>query len=86
MIARRLFRTCFLSAPLLLAACTSTGKDNTPAAMPDEAVMMANWTAFMTPGPEHAMLGNKVGRWNAVVRMWMDPTQPPVESTATSEV
>lgn len=31
-------------------------------------------------GPEHESLAKHVGTWDCVVKIWMDPTQPPMES------
>ena len=38
----------------------------------------------MTPGPMHEMLASRVGTWKAEVKMWMDPSQPPSTSEATT--
>ncbi|MFI5237995.1 MAG: DUF1579 domain-containing protein [Ignavibacteriales bacterium] len=46
--------------------------------------MMKAWEESMTPGPMHEMLANRVGEWKADVTMWMDPTQPPSTSQATT--
>lgn len=35
------------------------------------------------PGPEHKALGHDEGEWNATVKVWMVPGQPPVEMPAT---
>ncbi len=39
------------------------------------------WEA-MNPGPMHEMLSQKVGKWEAEVKLWMDPSQPPIVSKA----
>ncbi len=31
-------------------------------------------------GPEHLAIAKSAGDWDCVVKMWMDPTQPPMES------
>lgn len=36
-----------------------------------------------TPGPEHKMLDQFVGNWNAEVKMWMDPKAEPQVSKGT---
>lgn len=54
-------------------------------AEPSEAEMMEAWSAFATPGSDHARLAPHIGRWNLIVRMYMAPGAPPEESTATSE-
>lgn len=45
---------------------------------------MEAWMKAMTPGAEHKGLEGMVGTWDATVKMWMDPSQPPSESTGTS--
>lgn len=37
----------------------------------------------VTPGPEHALLARRAGKWKAVQRTMMDPSQPPVVAQAT---
>lgn len=39
-----------------------------------------------TPGPSHQALENFVGSWSAEVTCWMDPSEPPNISHATSKV
>jgi hypothetical protein len=46
--------------------------------------MMKAWQESMTPGPMHEMLAHKVGEWKAEVTTWMDPSQPPTVSAATT--
>ena len=46
--------------------------------------MMKAWQESMTPGPMHEMLAHKVGEWKAEVSTWMDPSQPPSVSEATT--
>ena len=49
-----------------------------------DPAMMKAWEEAMTPGPMHEMLANRVGKWTAEVKMWMDPSQPPTTSQATT--
>lgn len=62
-----------------------------PAGMsPEQAKMMqemeAKWNAFRTPNENHKLLDFKAGKWNGVVKMWMDPHQPAAdESTCITE-
>lgn len=86
MVLRRLFVLCACAAPLLVTACATTKAAEPPSGKTEEQVMMEKWMAFMTPGPEHKVLDTKVGHWNLVVRMWQDPSAPPTESTATSDI
>ena len=52
----------------------------------DEVEMMQKWQAFMTPGAEHELLKERVGKWNMKVTMWMAPRAPPTVSEGTSEL
>jgi len=67
---------------LALASCHSTG--GAKGDPPSEQVMMERWQAFMTPGEPHAALAPRVGTWNLVVRMFMSPGAPPMESAGAS--
>ena len=49
-----------------------------------DPAMMQAWQESMTPGPMHEMLASRVGTWKAEVKMWMDPSQPPSTSEATT--
>ncbi len=46
---------------------------------------MAAWEASMKPGEQHQWLASMDGYWNAKVSMWMDPSQPPTVSDATTK-
>ena len=50
----------------------------------DQEAMMKAWQTAMTLGPEHKMLANTVGKWDADISMWMDPTQPPQITKGTA--
>ncbi len=50
----------------------------------DQQAMMEAWQKSMTPGPMHELLSHHVGEWKAEVTMWMDPSQPPTTTEATS--
>lgn len=43
---------------------------------------MQKWMTYATPGGMHKMLAKYNGHWTANTKMWMDPSQPPMESTA----
>jgi len=47
-----------------------------------EEIMKACADAGMV-GPEHMAMAKHVGTWDCAVKMWMDPTQPPMESKGT---
>ena len=77
---KKLFALLFLfilafSANTILAQQEDSG-------MNDE--MMKAWQESMTPGPMHEMLASRVGEWKAEVTTWMDPSQPPETSEATT--
>jgi hypothetical protein len=54
-----------------------------PAAM-DEKAMMEMMQKMATPGDAHKKLDAMVGTFDAKVKMWMDPSKPPEESSGTS--
>lgn len=51
----------------------------------DPAEMMAQYAEMSKPGPEHKLLEPFVGEWNVKASMWMDPSAPANESTATAK-
>jgi hypothetical protein len=55
-----------------------------PAPMDEKAAMEAMQKAA-TPGDAHKKLEAMVGTFDAKVKMWMDPSKPPEESTGTAE-
>jgi len=50
----------------------------------DEKAAMEAWQKAMTPGDGQKKLEPLVGTFDAKVRMWMDPSRPPDDSTGTS--
>jgi len=68
----------------LLAGLTTpaAGQDKKKAA--DEKAAMEAWQKAMTPGDGQKKLEPLVGTFDAKVRMWMDPSRPPDDSTGTS--
>jgi len=65
---------------LLITALLFTGSSYAQNAEMDAA--MKAWTDYMTPGKEHQQMGTSAGNWKAATKMWMDPTQPPMEMEA----
>lgn len=45
--------------------------------------MMERWTAYMTPGEPHDYLADQTGTWRYDMKLWMDPSAPPVETSGT---
>lgn len=49
----------------------------TNAQTPEE---MKAWEAHMTPGAQHEWMATMSGEWDAEIKTWMDPSQPPLIS------
>ena len=77
---KKLFALLFV---LLVAVSTNILRAQDEGEEMDPAMMKA-WQESMTPGPMHEMLASRVGTWKAEVKMWMDPSQPPTTSEATT--
>ena len=67
--------TILAATPTILAQ--EAGADHAAAA---QAAMMKH----MMPGPEHAAMAERVGTWKMNMKMWMDPSAPPMETTGTA--
>jgi hypothetical protein len=52
----------------------------------DKAAMEARMKELGTPGPAHAELKKMVGTWEIQMKCWEDPSQPPQESSGTSQM
>jgi hypothetical protein len=69
-------------------------QDSKTKAKPDDkaaaemAGMMEAWSKAGALGPQHQAFAKQAGTWNQVVKMWMAPGAPPMEtkSTATREL
>lgn len=48
------------------------------------AAMMEAYMKAGTPGEPHAALAKMAGQWEGTLKMWMDPSAPPMENTFTS--
>jgi hypothetical protein len=73
------------AAPAFSQENKAGGKDDAkPAA--DMQEMMKKWMEVATPGEAHKHLGQFVGKWETVTRMWWEgPGKPPTESKGASE-
>ncbi|RYY40916.1 MAG: DUF1579 domain-containing protein [Chitinophagaceae bacterium] len=72
--------------PVVAAATSETAPaDIKPKAKPDSATQAQNWQMYMTPGPEHRLLKEANGNWEAEVTMWMAPGAPAQTSTMSTE-
>jgi hypothetical protein len=74
----------FLALTTLACATTDEGATKASAAPSMEEMNEAMMRAG-TPGAQHKALDPFVGKWNAKITMWMDPSQPAMESTGTME-
>ena len=66
---------------LCLLILATTGFVFTNAQTPEE---MKAWEAQMTPGAQHKWMAAYAGEWDADIKMWMDPSQPPTTSKGSS--
>lgn len=51
----------------------------------DTQEMMEIYAELATPGEHHKRLAKMVGSWDAKIKSWMEPDEPPTESIGTSE-
>ena len=76
--------TLLLSLAALLAGGSSLA-DEKKADPPDEKALMEAMMKAATPGEAHKNLAALAGSWDLTLKMWMDPSKPPMESKATAE-
>lgn len=88
-------RSCRFAAVALAAiagsiALAQPGKDaGQPEMQLPPGMTMEDMQACMEagiPGEMHAFLAESVGTWEGKVKMWMDPSMPPTESTCTTVI
>ncbi len=65
-------------------APANESKASAAAAAAVEEAMKA-WAAYATPGEAHARLAKLEGTWTVKTKSWMDPSQPPEETTGSCE-
>jgi Protein of unknown function (DUF1579) len=58
-------------------------EEKKPAGHMDMQGMMDLYTKLATPGEQHKLLAGMAGTWNTTTKSWMDPNQPPEETTGT---
>jgi hypothetical protein len=83
-VCTQLLLGVLLLIPLTVLAADKADPKKKGDAPTKEQVMEA-WMKYATPGPEHKRLDDLAGTFTCTVKSWMEPGQPPVESTATSE-
>ena len=87
-------RTRWMTVPALVLALARpaaaeepkapANEGKAPAAAAAEEAMKA-WAAYATPGEAHARLAKLEGTWDVKTKSWMDPSQPPEETTGSCE-
>ncbi|HJU03987.1 MAG TPA: DUF1579 domain-containing protein [Nitrospiraceae bacterium] len=51
----------------------------------DMQAIMETYEKLATPGEPHKQLSSMAGSWNTKTKSWMEPDQPPMESTGSCE-
>ena len=77
-------RAFWMTVPLVVLSLAVPGAAEEPKAPAAEEMMKA-WAAWATPGEAHAKLARLAGSWTTKTKSWMDPAQPPEETTGTCE-
>jgi hypothetical protein len=72
-------------APVVAGATETAKPASADKPAPDSATQAKNWQAYMTPGPEHKMLADASGSFDADVTMWMAPGGPETKSKISCE-
>jgi Protein of unknown function (DUF1579) len=83
-----MLRKFVLTTLCLIIACSFAMTEEKKAAAPSQAdmqKMMETYTKLATPGPQHKQMASLAGTWTTKTKSWMDPSQPPMESTGTCE-
>lgn len=68
---------------LSLLVLPALAQDHNPEGVSDER--MDEWTQSMTPGPQHAMLAERVGKYRMTYRFWTTPQAEPMVTEGTAE-
>jgi hypothetical protein len=78
-IMKRWMCTLLVVASTMAIAAAAVAQDKSPADV-DPAAMQAMMAA-MTPGEHHEHMKKMAGNFDYTMKMWMDPSSPPMEST-----
>lgn len=85
-MSRSLFGGLALASLLALPvspAAAQGGQEGQPKPGGEGDPMMEAMIKAGTPGEHHKAVGRMVGDWTFTNKMWMDPSQPPMESNGT---
>jgi len=78
-------RMARFTACAALALAAGTARADSKAA-PDMDALMKEWAKWSSPGAPHQLLQKMAGKWTLKQKTWMDPSQPPMETTGTAEL
>jgi hypothetical protein len=78
-MSRRLVAVCLFT--LCLSGIPTA---SAPAQEGSAEADMARYMELASPGPHHAYMRSRTGTWDVTSEMYMDPSQPPMESSGTS--
>jgi hypothetical protein len=81
----------FISVAITLVGITLTvspgfAKEKKHEKAMDPPAMMELWKQAATPSEPHKLFATLVGSWTTQTKEWMEPGNPPTESTGTSEM
>jgi hypothetical protein len=80
-------RPSFWCALALVLALADPASAQDPAAPPSEQdVALQAWARAAEPGPWHAFLAQRAGKWQVAGRIWNDPAGLPALSTGTARL
>jgi hypothetical protein len=68
-----------------IASAAEKSAPSAPAMSAEQTAMMQKAMPLMTPGAEHRALDPIIGKWNAMVTMWMKPGDKPQQSKGVSD-
>jgi len=80
----RLF-PCLATICLLAGLAAAQPPEPGKAPDPQMQAMMESWMKYASTGPQHRLLAERAGKWDAAVKFWMAPGAPADESKSTSE-
>jgi hypothetical protein len=71
---------------LMLTVTPVLAKEKKQQKQMDEQAMMELWKQAATPSEPHKLFATLVGSWTTTTKEWMEPGNPPTESTGTAEI
>jgi uncharacterized protein DUF1579 len=80
----RFVSTTFICACITMTACLAMAEEK-KMTQADMQAMMETYQKLATPGEPHKQLASMAGSWSTKTKSWMEPNQPPMESTGSCE-